>query len=270
MTQPFAVITGASSGLGAAFANRLAARGYDLLLTGRREDKLQALCLKLEQQHPIQCRYLCGDLADQKARQALVQEVTLLPRLDALINNAGYSEDGRFGDVDWSKHQALMDVHIQTTTQLAHAALPNLLAHQGILVNVASVASWMPTPHSALYGPTKAYLRSFSESLGLAYHSKGLKVLALCPGYTVTEFHEKLGLDPNTFYQSRGLMRAWSAEAVVERAFKDMDKGRLVSIMGWNYRFIVALLRLIPMRWLHSGMKHARKAQVARYGADKT
>lgn len=265
MTQPFAVITGASSGLGAAFARNLASRGYDLMLTGRREDKLQALCLQLEQQYSINCQYRCGDLADKTDRQALVQEITLLPRLDALINNAGYAEDGRFGDIDWSKHQALLDVHIQSTTQLAHAALPNLLAHQGILVNVASVASWMPTPQSALYGPTKAYIRSFSESLALAYHRSGLTVLALCPGFTVTDFHEKLGLDPAEFYRSRGLMKAWSADDVVDRAFKDMAKGRVVSVKGWNYRLIVNVLRLLPMRWLHFGMKHA---QVARYGAD--
>lgn len=265
MTKPFAVVTGASSGLGAAFARSLATRGYDLLLTGRREDKLQALCLQLEQQFPIRCQYRCGDLANTEHRQALLQEITLLPRLDALINNAGYAEDGRFGDIDWSKHQALLDVHIQCTTQFTHAALPNLLAHRGILVNVASVASWMPTPQSALYGPTKAYIRSFSESLALAYHRSGLKVLALCPGFTVTEFHEKLGLNPNEFYRNRGLVKAWSAEAVVERAFKDMAKGRVVSVKGWNYRFIVTLLRLLPMRWLHFGMKHA---QVARYGAD--
>ncbi|MHA7880612.1 MAG: SDR family NAD(P)-dependent oxidoreductase [Saccharospirillum sp.] len=265
MKQPLAVITGASSGLGAAFARALAAKGYHLLLTGRREDRLQALCRQLAQRFSITCEYRCGDLSVAETRQALVQEITLLPRLDALVNNAGYAEDGRFGDIDWSRHQALLDVHVLATTQLTHAALPNLLSHQGIVINVASVASWMPTPQSALYGPTKAFVRSFSESLALAYHHTGLKVLGLCPGFTVTDFHTKLGLNPDEFYRNRGLIRAWSADSVVEQAFRDLAKGRAISVKGWNYRLIVSLLRFLPMRWLHFAMKHT---QVARYGAD--
>ncbi len=148
---------------------------------------------------------------------------------------------------------------------MTHAALPLLLAANGRLINVASIASWLPTPQSALYGPTKAFVRSFSETLALSYHNRGLQVQALCPGFTVTDFHYKLGLDPQRFYRSRGMMRAWSAEQVVERSLSDLRRGRIVCVPGWNYRLIVLALRHAPMRLLHWAQ---RRTRVARYGAD--
>lgn len=254
MTHPLAVITGATSGIGAAYAERLAADGYRLLLTGRREAELAAVCDHLRDRYPVEVEYRIVDLAEADQREALVQEVTLLPRLDALINNAGYADDGRFGDVNWSRHRALLDVHVLSTLQLTHAALPNLIRARGLVINLASVASWLPTPHSALYGPTKTFVRAFTETLALSYKREGLRALAVCPGFTVTDFHERLGLDPESFYKHRGLTRAWSAEAVVARSFKDLARGRVLSIQGWNYRLIVAVLRHLPVRWLHAGL----------------
>lgn len=254
MSHPLAVITGATSGIGAAYAERLAADGYHLLLTGRREAELAAVCDRLRERYPVEVDYRIVDLAEADQREALVQEVTLLPRLDALINNAGYADDGRFGDVNWSRHRALLDVHVLSTLQLTHAALPKLIRARGLVINLASVASWLPTPHSALYGPTKAFVRAFTETLALSYQREGLRTLAVCPGFTVTDFHERLGLDPESFYKRRGLTRAWSAEAVVARSFKDLARGRVLSIQGWNYRLIVAVLRHLPVRWLHAGL----------------
>lgn len=254
MTQPLAVITGATSGIGAAYAERLAADGFNLLLTGRREAQLTAVCSRLRNRYPVEVGYRMVDLAETDQREALVQEVTLLPRLDALINNAGYAEDGRFGDVNWSRHQALLDVHVTSTLQLTHAALPNLIRARGLVINLASVASWLPTPHSALYGPTKTFMRSFTETLALSYRAEGVRALAVCPGFTVTDFHARMGLDPASFYKRKGLTRAWSADAVVERSFKDLAQGRVLSIQGWNYRLIVAVLRHLPVRWLHAAL----------------
>lgn len=265
MSNPLAVITGGTSGIGAAFARQLAGRGYNLLLTGRREDKLKSQCEHLQESYAVQAQYRLVDLACAEDRAALVQEVTLMPRLDALVNNAGYAEDGAFGDINWSKHLALLDVHILSVAQLTHAALPNLLKARGLIINVASVASWLPTPQSALYGPTKGFARSFAETLALTYHKEGLRVQALCPGFTITDFHERLGLDPGNFYRSSGLMRAWTADQVAQRSLKDLERGRVVSIPGWNYKLIVWLLRHLPMRVLHWALG---RSKVARYGAD--
>jgi short-subunit dehydrogenase len=261
MIQLLAVVTGATSGIGAAYAERLARDGYQLLLTGRRETELAALCQRLQVQYHVTVDYRLVDLADEAQREALVQEITLLPGLAALINNAGYAEDGRFGDVNWSRHRALLDVHVLSTLQLTHAALPNLIRARGLVINIASVASWLPTPQSALYGPTKAFVRTFSETLALSYQDEGLRVLAVCPGFTVTDFHARLGLDPDSFYKDRGFTRAWSAGQVVERSFRDLARGRALSIQGWNYRLIVAVLRHMPVRWLHAILARSGRAR---------
>lgn len=261
MSHPLAVITGATSGIGAAYAERMAADGYSLLLTGRRDAELSAVCERLRHCYPVDVEYRILDLAETGQREALVQEVTLLPRLDALINNAGYAEDGRFGDINWSRHQALLDVHVQSTLQLTHAALPNLIRAQGLVINLASVASWLPTPHSALYGPTKTFVRAFTETLALSYRHEGLRALAVCPGFTITDFHARLGLDPASVYKRQGLTRAWSARAVVDRSFKDLARGRVLSVQGWNYRLIVAVLRHLPVRWLHGALARSDRVR---------
>jgi short-subunit dehydrogenase len=265
MTQPMALITGGTSGIGAAYAELLAQAGHALILVGRRQPELTAVCQKLAAQYDVSAEPLIIDLSVAVERVELAQRIRALPRLDVLINNAGYSQDGRYGDVSWPEQQALLDVHVQATCELSHAALPLLLANAGALINVASVASWLPTPQSALYGPTKAFVRSFSETLAVAYCRQGLSVQALCPGFTVTDFHQKLGLNPQTFYRTTGIMRAWSAQSVVQKSWRDLQRGRIVSIPGWNYRLIVLLLRHLPMRWLHGIMK---RSTTARWGAD--
>ncbi|MDP2284741.1 MAG: SDR family NAD(P)-dependent oxidoreductase [Pseudohongiella sp.] len=261
MSDRLAVITGATSGIGAAYAEAFAQRGYHLLLAGRREKELCQLADRLTEQYGIKVQLQIGDLSDHHDLHTLVDTVTLLPALDALVNNAGYAVDGRLGDVDWSDHQALLDVHVLATTQLTHAALPNLIRAKGILINVASVASWIPTGNSALYGPTKAYVRSLTESVGLAYRAEGLKALALCPGFTITDFHSRMGLNPDTFYQKKGFVRAWTAGQVVEQSFKDLNKGRLISVMGWNYKILVFLVRHLPMSWLFAALGRSKSAR---------
>lgn len=261
MSERLAVITGATSGIGAAYAEAFARQHYNLLLTGRREQELNALAERLTRQYAVEVTLQIGDLSDPEDLQTLAGTVTLLPALDALVNNAGYAEDGRLGEIDWQKHKALLDVHVTATTQLSHAALPNLLKSKGILINVASVASWLPTTQSVLYGPTKAYVRSFTESVGLAYRHDGLRALALCPGFTITDFHSRMGIDPDTFYKDKGFTRAWTAEQVVNQSFRDLDKGRLVSVQGWNYKLLVFLIRHLPTSWMHAALGRSKSTR---------
>ncbi|WP_372825898.1 SDR family NAD(P)-dependent oxidoreductase [Polaromonas sp.] len=261
MSHRLAAITGATSGIGAAYAEAFAQQGYNLLLTGRREQELNRLAERLRQQFTIDVTLQIGDLSDQHDLQTLVDTVTQLPALDALVNNAGYAVDGRLGDIDWPQHRALLDVHVTATTQLTHAALPNLIKAKGILINVASVASWIPTTQSALYGPTKAYVRSFTEGVGLAYRKDGLKALALCPGFTVTDFHSRMGIDPDTFYKQKGFTRAWTAAQVVAQSFKDLENGRLISVQGWNYKLMVFFVRHLPLSWLSAALGRSKSAR---------
>ncbi|OFE12774.1 hypothetical protein PHACT_06170 [Pseudohongiella acticola] len=254
MSPRLAVITGATSGIGAAYADAFARQGYHLLLTGRREQELTRLAERLKKECDIEVTVQTGDLSYRNDLQALVDTISQLPNLDALVNNAGYAEDGRLGEIEWEKHRALLDVHVTATTQLSHAGIPHLLQSKGILINVASVASWLPTTQSVLYGPTKAYVRSFTESVGLAYRQDGLKALALCPGFTITDFHSRMGIDPDTFYKDKGFTRAWTAQQVVSQSFKDLEKGRLVSVQGWNYKLLVFLMRHLPTSWMHAAL----------------
>jgi short-subunit dehydrogenase len=119
----------------------------------------------------------------------------------------------------------------------------------------------MPTAQSTLYGPTKAYIRSFTESVGLAYRADGLKALALCPGFTITDFHSRMGIDPDRFYKQSGFVRAWTASDVVRRSFKDLEQGRLISVQGWNYRLLVMLVRHLPMSWLFAALGRSKSAR---------
>ncbi|MDT8429063.1 MAG: SDR family NAD(P)-dependent oxidoreductase [Pseudomonadales bacterium] len=261
MSHRLALITGATSGIGAAYAEAFAKRGYALLLTGRRELELNQLADRLAQEFAIRVTVQIGDLSRPQDLQALVDTVSQLAELGALVNNAGYAVDGRLGEIDWQQHQALLDVHVTATTRLSHAALPNLLKTKGILINVASVASWIPTTQSVLYGPTKAYVRSFTESVGLAYRAEGLRALALCPGFTITDFHSRMGIDADRFYKKKGFTRAWTAEEVVEQSFRDLDKGRLISVQGWNYRLLVFLVRHLPLRVLFGILGRSESAR---------
>jgi len=261
MTKPLAVITGATSGIGAAYAQAFAQRGYNLMLTGRRENVLQQLADRLAQEFSVNVALQIGDLSRPQDLQDLVDTLTQLPEVDALVNNAGYAVDGRLGEVAWAQHQALLDVHVTATTRLTHAALPKLIQAKGILINVASVASWIPTAQSALYGPSKVYIRNFTESLALAYRHDGLRALALCPGFTITDFHSRMGLNPETFYQKKGFVKAWTAEQVVTQSFRDLDKGRLISVQGWNYKLMVFVLRHLPMTWLYAALGRSKSAR---------
>lgn len=264
MSDRVAVITGATSGIGAAYAEAFAQRGYNLLLTGRREKELRELADRLAQQYSVTAELQLGDLSAPTDLTTLVDTVMQLPALDALVNNAGYAVDGRLAEVEWAKQKALLDVHVTATTQLTHAALPNLLKARGILINVASVASWIPTAQSALYGPTKAYVRSFTESVGLAYRKDGLKALALCPGFTITDFHSRMGINPQTFYKDKGFTRAWTAEQVVSQSFKDLEKGRLISVQGWNYKLLVFFMRHLPMSWVTAALGRSESARFSK------
>ena len=247
-----AVITGATSGIGAEFARQLSATHQTLWLIGRREAKLKQLAAELQKKHDVDPVVMIMDLSDPAVIDDLAGKIRTQPQLSFLVNNAGYAEDGIFHEMAWQKHDDIMHVHVQATLQLSYAAL-NVMAvnGNGSIINVSSIAAFVPTPSSPLYGPTKAYVRSLSESLAITYEDHGIRVQALCPGYTITDMHEKLGLDPDTFYRKSGLMRALTSEYTVRQSLIDLRRGKIVSVPGWNYRLIVMLLRRLPLDWLY-------------------
>jgi len=246
-----AIITGATSGIGAGFARELAKSHSHLWLIGRRREELDALATSIHANEHCECVVMEVNLDDRAALQSLADKIAQEPHMQTLVNNAGYASDGLFHEMPWADHDALSTVHIQATMQLTHAALPVMVKNgHGAIYNVASIASWLPTPHSPLYGPTKAYIRHFTNSLIPVYRPMGINMISVCPGFTRTDFPSRMGVNIQKFYKEKGLMRATTVEEVVRTAMEDMAAEKIVSIAGLNYRFIARLLRTLPDRLL--------------------
>lgn len=254
-----AIVTGGSSGIGAAFASKLAELGHTVLITGRREKELNATAISINQLYGRECCHiLVNDLKNPEDLRKLAKIVSQ-QRLSYLINNAGYNVDGRFHEIEHEKYIEIMDVHIKATVALSHAAMPSLRAQQGALINVASIAAFLPTPLAPLYGPTKAFLHSFTRTLAANYHQDGVRCLSVCPGFVRTDFHSKLGLNPDDFYKNHGITRALSPEDVVIQALKDLKRGKVTSVAGWNYKLLYTFLRYSPDRLLNRLSRNIRQ-----------
>src|SRR6266853_517677 len=190
-----AVVTGASSGIGEAFARQLAARGYDLLLVARREDRLKAVAAEITAAHPVSVEVMAADLAADEPRTRVAARIRTAPNFGLLVNNAGFGVVGLFQQASLDEQDQMHRLHVLTTLALSHAALENLTAKQDRsgrtgIINVSSVAGFGQSPSSVSYGATKAWVTIFTEGLAieLAVQASPVKVQALCPGFTYSEF----------------------------------------------------------------------------------
>lgn len=237
-----ALVTGATAGIGAAFARALAAEGYDLVLVARDGQRLTVLSRELTAQHGISVTALAADLTDPDGC-ALVEKRLAEP-VDLLVNNAGIGLRTRVLDSTIEELETLLDLNVRAVQRLTRAVLPGMVARgRGDVINVSSVAGFVAVAGST-YPASKAWVTSFSESTGLAVRRYGVRVLALCPGYTRTEFHRRAGLDA-------GKIPGWlwlDADDVVWAGLRDLRRGRLVSVPDWRYKAAVFGLRLIPRR----------------------
>jgi hypothetical protein len=237
---PRALITGASSGIGAAFARALAARGEDLVLVARSAARLTALAAELAAKYGILADVLPADLADPTAVDAIVGELTARDiEIGTLINNAGFGSHGEFAALDAARERDEVFVNVFTPHQLTRALLPPMVARRkGAIVNVASTAAFQPVPYMATYGATKAFLLSFSEALAAEVRPQGVRVLALCPGQTDTAFFE--GID-----EAR-VGRARTPDQVVATALRALDRGQAVVVDGWMNYLLANSTRFAP------------------------
>ncbi len=240
MKNNVALITGASSGLGAVFARQLAAQGYDLVLVARREERLAALAAELQQHYPISVEILAADLARSADVERVESRVAEIEGLDVLVNNAGFGTTGRFAEIDLAKSMDMIEVHVTASARLCRAALPGMLARRrGALINVSSVAAFTPLPGNANYAATKAYLLTFSKALHAELRGTGVKVQALCPGFTHTGFHDTAEFEGFKRSQIPGIL--WmTAEDVVATSLKSLKRNQAVCIPGLKYRLLVA------------------------------
>lgn len=251
--RSLAVVTGATAGLGRVFCERLAARGHDLLLVARDRARLDAVAAELSAAHGIVARVHAADLADEAAVEALAAVLGAEPRVGVLVNNAGFGTKGSLARTDAVQQQRMVRVHCLAPLRLAQAVLPGMLARDaGAVVNVASIASFATAPGNVTYSAAKAFLRVLSDGMAAEVAGTRVRVQALCPGFTRTEFHRRMRADPA---QIPGWL--WmSPEAVVDASLRALDRGTpVVVVPGLRYRVLVAGFRHLPMRllsWIQS------------------
>lgn len=245
-----ALVTGASAGIGAAFARAYAARGADLILVARRRERLDALAEELASAHGTKARVIVADLSKPDAPAEIARALSADGAgVDVLVNNAGFGLPGHYTQSDWSAHRDFLELMVTSYAHLTRLFLPGMLERSwGRIIHVSSLAGLLPgSAGHTMYGAAKAFLVSFAQSLAAECDGKGVNVTALCPGFTYSEFH-----DVN---ETRGLVSQlpkymfMKAEPVVEGAIAAVEKGRVVYVPGaWN-KLTAWLARALPRPW---------------------
>ena len=244
-----ALITGGTAGIGRAFADKFAALGYDLVLVARNQERLDEAAEELRGWSEragaprIRIETLSADLAAVDGRAAVEGRLGDKDRpIDILVNNAGFDLTGPFQETDIDDQERLLDVHVRAVLRFTHAALPGMIARgKGSVINVASVSAFVPR---GTYSAAKAWMVTFSESLAAEFGGTGVRVMALCPGFTHTEFHDRAGIDQR---QIPGWM--WlDTTQVVDEAVADLRKGLPVSVPSVKYKLLVGGRKLVPRR----------------------
>jgi len=238
-----AAVTGASAGIGAAFARALARDGWDLLLVARRRERLEDLAKELGGKHDAEVEIVDADLTDLERLRGVESLLEQSQRLELLVNNAGIGDFHPFQESDREREDAEIRLNVLATVRLAHAALPGMVERgRGALINVSSTAGFAPCPRFATYGGTKAFLNSFTEALHEELRGSGVQVQALCPGLTHTEIFERAKVDasglPEFFWME--------AEDVVAESLAALPRGDVICVPGLANRALSTITRALP------------------------
>ncbi|HVT41279.1 MAG TPA: SDR family oxidoreductase [Gemmatimonadaceae bacterium] len=258
--RPVALITGASAGIGRVFAQRLAARGHDVILVARDAERLAALADELTLQYGVHTEVLAADLARDNGMRSVAELAARNDRLSVLVNNAGFGTKGKLVSRPVAEQASMLKLHTMAPMIVTRAALPGMVARaKGTIINVASVASFTFGAGAVNYCATKAYLRVFSQALALELVGSGVHVQALCPGFTHTEFQDRAAVRKSTIADYLWL----DADFVVDQSLAQAEgRGATVCIPSLRYKLIVLGLRYLPS-WVKS-FGHAK------YGKTRT
>jgi len=251
MGRRLCLVTGASAGIGEAFARLYARRDHDLVLTARRTLRLETLAQQLRELHGVEVDTVTADLAEPGAVDRIIAAIEARGReVDVLVNNAGYGLPKAYAETTWSDQQAFLQVLLTSVCEMTHKLLPGMLSRgYGRIINVSSLAGVIPgMPGATLYGPTKAFLVRFSEALHVETLGTGVHVTALCPGFTWSEFHDANGTRAEADQLPKWM---WlDADTVVELGWRAVEANRPVRVTGGVNTLIAAICKVVPDAWV--------------------
>jgi uncharacterized protein len=239
--MPTALVTGPTAGIGHSFAKQLAQRGYDLVLVARDKARLEEVADELRSSYGVGAEVLAADLTDRAELASVERRLADAARpVDLLVNNAGFGLKGRFLKNTADDEQAMLEVLVLAVLRLTHSALgPMAERGSGGVINVSSIAAFLPR---GTYAAAKAWVNSFSEWAAHEYRPRGITVMALCPGFTKTEFHERMDVSRGSAPDFMWL----DADDLVATALKDFDRGKVFSIPSAQYKAVAAAARIVP------------------------
>jgi short-subunit dehydrogenase len=235
-----ALVTGASSGIGEAFARRLSRMGYHVLLVARRKARLESLASELGN-----ADVLVADLAIDSELRNVENRVIVEPGIEFLVNNAGFGLHGSFSEASLELQDRMHRLHVIAIERLTHAALRGMVTRRkGNIINVSSVAGFFPTPYNVSYSATKAWITGFTEGLHVELRAMNspVRVQSLCPGFTHSEFHDVVKMDRSVIPDSMWM----SAEDVIDASLRGLKRNKPIVVPGWRYKLLVGLSRCLP------------------------
>jgi len=240
-----ALITGATSGIGAAFAQRLARDGYDLVLTGRRREIINPLAEELASKHGVKVEVVLAELSHEAEMESLAQKAGQIGNLEILINNAGFGSTKKFSEEDFAGQANMLKVHCLASMRLMHAVIPGMVQRgRGAIINLSSLRAFVVGPKMACYSGTKAFLNFFSESVALELKGTGVKIQVLCPGFTRTDFHSRIGLP--TSPGNKAFSRWMTSEEVAGASLEQLQTDKVICIPGFWNKMITRIPHLLP------------------------
>lgn len=244
-----ALVTGASSGIGEAFCRALAERGHDLVLVARRREGLEKLAEELSSHHGISAKALSADLSTEEGMESVALYIAGSEDLEVLVNSAGDAVDGFFDRTELRRQLESVRLHDLALLRLTHAALSGMIRRRrGDIINLSSMAAFFPFPGSAVYSACKAFTAAFTETLALELKGSGVRVQALCPGFTHTQFHQRMGMDVSSIPPWMWM----DPHEVVAESLRALERGRVICVPGRLNRLMAASFRL-PRPLLQKG-----------------
>lgn len=256
MKSKLAIITGATSGIGEAYALALAKAGWNLLITGRRENRLLALKNKIETTYSTKVHIVKAEFYNKEEFERLLNTINSFKKIDLLVNNAGFGCANGFFDANYLEQQKMLHVHVTASTKLIYTILPKMIENkEGAIINISSLSAFFPTPLNYFYCSTKAFMVSFSECLYIDQKHKNIKVQALCPGFIKTEFHTRMNKNNHHSWAMDKLL--WmQPEQVVDYSLKMLKNKAVVCIPGMINKVLYYLSKMIPRRIYYVLMTH--------------